>query len=390
MRIALNKRSGLRALRIVRRSAGPSGLTGIREDLAAQDPGEGRARWSKLLLESLELDGHALLERTRPLDIAVPDRDKRLQSPLVSNTVYGGTLPQGAFVPLGEVVQVACPELIFLEMAPVMDRLTHVLLGYELCGGFSRDPDDPRSGDVRFKLPPVTTPEKIRAFIEGAGRVQGKHDALAALDLVAADARSPMEALLAATINMAPEEMGFGLGPVVLNRRIDVGEGRTRVPDILFEGTEIGLNYDGRGHLDLDALAKAAADSATNPGAAAPAEAADAAKRAVREAYADDRLRERELASAGYTVFTVTEEDLKDQKRLDQLMLQVMDALERQTGRDLAEQRAFARDRRLRKDQQIQIRSAMAGKMGAAAQRRLSELRQRMYERMSETLVDIF
>lgn len=41
------------------------------------------------------------------------------------------------------------------------------------------------------------------------------------------------------------EEAGYGLGNLVLNQRIGYGDGGSRVPDILFAGTHVGLNYDG-------------------------------------------------------------------------------------------------------------------------------------------------
>ena len=57
------------------------------------------------------------------------------------------------------------------------------------------------------------------------------------------------------------------MGSVTLNPRLDqspalveLGTRQSRVPDMLFDGTDVGFNYDGRGHLDLDAIVRAARD----------------------------------------------------------------------------------------------------------------------------------
>ena len=64
-----------------------------------------------------------------------------------------------------------------------------------------------------------------------------------------------MEAVTATLVSLPLYEMGYGLRGLVLNPRTRIAEGSgTRVPDMVIAGTNVGLNYEGEGHLDLDSI----------------------------------------------------------------------------------------------------------------------------------------
>ena len=259
------------------------------------------------------------------------------------NTIYGSTrsLPPHSFIEVDDGIAISCPELIFLEMVDVMPLMRLVMLGHELCGTFSRDPHDPRNGEATLSCPPLTSCERIEAFIRETKWNAHAEQALRALSLVSDNAWSPTESIVAAVASLPYEEWGYGFGRCILNKRIDTSTGLalatgkdSRRPDILFEGTPVGLNYDGAIHLDLDAVAKAAMELERNPGEAANQQAFDAIVHEVRSRAVDDIRRNRELASAGYIVFPVTKEDLYEEGALDTVMLQVMKTIENLTGKD--------------------------------------------------------
>jgi hypothetical protein len=117
---------------------------------------------------------------------------------------------------------------------------------------------------------------------------------------------------------------------------------------MLFDGTRVGLNYDGRGHLDLDAIASVAL-------AAAEARDGDKARRdlpdvirSVRRKSIDDLCRDRELAAMGYVILPATSEDLFVPYALDALMLEAMLAIERFSRVDMTPQRVALRSKALR------------------------------------------
>ena len=307
------------------------------------------------------------------------------------NTIYGSTrsLPPHSFIEVDDGIAISCPELIFLEMVDVMPLMRLVMLGHELCGTFSRDPHDPRNGEATLSCPPLTSCERIEAFIRETKWNAHAEQALRALSLVSDNAWSPTESIVAAVASLPYEEWGYGFGRCILNKRIDTSTGLalatgkdSRRPDILFEGTPVGLNYDGAIHLDLDAVAKAAMELERNPGEAANQQAFDAIMHEVRSKAVDDIRRNRELASAGYIVFPVTKEDLYEEGALDTVMLQVMKTIENLTGKDLSREKRLLEIRFCRGKRQELIWSVLPGEHPRHSKNLLGVGEPRVYEVM--------
>lgn len=302
------------------------------------------------------------------LFIATPDSNFRPQLSLANTTVYTpeAGLPRRSFIDLGGGLSMSCPELLFAEMATIMDIPHLVLLGYELCGSYVRDPRDPRNGNARVGVSPVTSTAEIHAFLDEARWVRGADRAMYALEFVRDDAWSAMEAMVAALAALPVGEFGYEMGESTLNLRVDrpaalVGSNAksSRVPDILFGDTRVGINYDGEGHLNLSAIADAAREAERNPGEAyAQAELGHAMRR-VRAKAVDDIRRNRELAAAGYTVFPVTKEDLVEEGGLDRVMAQVVEAIELLDGRDMSIPRRLVNLRLVKAGRQNLIWSLM-------------------------------
>ena len=120
-----------------------------------------------------------------------------------------------------------------------------------------------------------------------------------ALPYLLGNAWSPIEAIIAQMIVLNPCESGYGLGEIELNRRVGAAKKGSRVPDILFAGTHVGLNYDGGVHFGLEDVV-----------AAAGTEGERAAIAAARAKIVGDKRRDRELLANGYAVLPVTSEDL--------------------------------------------------------------------------------
>ena len=322
-----------------------------------------RQKWSK---KSLSLSRFGLEDRAdkdHPIDVVVSSKDKRLRVPYVRNVVYGETrqMPRNSFVPVADGVAISSPELLFVEMGETMSLAEHLLLGMELCGRFSRHPDDWRNGKGKLKIDPVTCVANIETFMASAKWLHGIARARTTLRLLAENAWSPTEATVAAMAVLPLGEFGYGLGKCELNPRVtpsDEALARTmvrgsRVPDIVFKGSTVGINYDGVVHLDLEGIAKAGVEAGLHPEVRATQMALDKVVRDVRAKAIDDIRRNRELMANGYTVFPVTKEDLYDEGGLDRVMLQVIEALERTSGADLSRQRElvdvpFAKNQRQR------------------------------------------
>lgn len=346
MGVVYNKVTALQIMRAMRSAGKPMQK---RTDLSAPSLPMCR-RWTRGRLSPERFGGEKDPVKTY---VATPSADERVRNSHVKNTVYGTGLPRNSLVALAEGSAMSGPELLFVEMGTLMPPMVQALLGMELCGTFSRDPIDPRLGPVTYGIQPATTVEKIEGFLGAATRLRGHDQAKQALGVIRDNAWSPMETVIAA-MAMAPiSELGYGMGSVTLNPRLDqspalveLGTRQSRVPDMLFDGTDVGFNYDGRGHLDLDAIVRAARDGDD------VWRDLSGVVEGVRHKSIDDLRRDRELAAMGYVILPATSEDLFVPGALDALMLEAMLAIERFSRVDMEPQRVALRSEALRSRRQ--------------------------------------
>lgn len=315
MILTLNKFSALRALRVYRKTRQP--FPALRHDLPSPSPYP-QKRWTR---RCIPLDRLALKEPPsieKPLEVMVPLPRQRLRGSFVHCSVRSTSLPARSFVDLGSGLFVPCPELLFVLLTDEMTPETHALLGYELCGTYSRDAQSPRLGEVTYGIEPVTSVEKIAQYICSMGRrgstLLTRHN----LSHVADNAWSPMEAIVALMARLPVREHGYQLGELVLNERhgttpemIALGCKESRVPDIEVVGTHAGFNYDSQSHFDLESIAEAARTGD-----------ASIAIEHVRKKYLDDLKRNRELAALGRIALVVASNDLFVPGGLDAVMLE--------------------------------------------------------------------
>lgn len=381
MLLTLNSLTALRLTRAMRSGAVRNRLA-LRCDLKGPDPDPGQ-RWSSRTLQAeLNRFGEAgRFSPQRPLHALVAQKEKRLQLKGVKCSFRSTAHPPKAFVDLGNGLAMSSPELLFVELASVMEPAVHLLLGMELCGRFSRDACNPRNGTVTYDIEPVTSVERLRAFARQASGIRGARRALATIDRIVENAWSPTEALLAALIVLPGDEFGYELWPITLNPRKEASENllpyvsaSSRVPDILFNATSIGLNYDGEDHFGLRRIAQAAIKAAAEPGNAQLAQEVEDAIASARLRIVGDKRRDRDLETQGYTVLPVTKEDFSENGGVDRVIAQVIEAIEREGVRQLDAQRQLLQDKELAEARQLFIWSLLPGLAAHEARRKLQEL----------------
>lgn len=365
--LTLNGLSALKALRILRKEGSIEIASLPRVDLQAPHPGE-RGRWSVKDVATFlsKLGCLSTFSESAPLSVAVPDAKYRLRLKDVTNTVYSHGLPAGSFLDLGDGLFISSPELLFVELANIMSFEVLLLTGMELCGTFTRDAAAPRGGEVTYHVSPVTCVESILSFAKGCEGTRGLGPAKEALEWVLDNAWSPMEAVVATLAVLPVDMLGYGLWPIELNPRMNSEEGATkdsRVPDLVVRGTDVGINYDGEDHLPVQDVVNAAIRVAQSPDSSAEKELADAIAR-VRGGAVSDKRRDRDLASAGMSVLSMTKEDLYERGGLDRLVLQVIETIERKGKRRLDKQRMAISNRLLSELRQELIWSLLPGRTG--------------------------
>ena len=369
MKLTINRRTALSILRYIRAHR-ISGKNMRRVDLIAPDPSP-RKRWSKTAIDLSRFGVLGPFSDSVPLDVAVSSRSDYLRMKYASNTLYAaeGNLPRRSFIEIEPGLAMSCPELLFAEMATIMDLPDLLMLGYELCGGFSRDAIDPLNGPITLNRDPVTSCAKLRTFLQKTKWLEGASNARRALELLADNAWSSTESIVATIASLPFGEFGYELAPCVMNQRIytpdslkATTERGSRVPDILFGDSRVGINYDGAVHLDLDSIARAARDAQRYPETAAMEFELDRTIHEVRAKVVDDIRRNRELAAAGYVVFPVVKEDLYEEGSLDRVMMQVIEALERYANRDMSKHRRVMKNKFIAAKRQELIWSLLPGK----------------------------
>lgn len=207
MQLALSGLTALRVWRAIRTGKLPGVRVGARVDLPAPDPAPAN-RWTQKAFDLAFLGIDEPLDQKHPLYIAVPDAKLRIRTRGTVCSVFT-RIPAGSFVDVGHGVAIACPELVFAEMSAAMSRPVQLLLGYELCGGYSRDSDDPRDGKVTYSVDPLTTPEAIGEYLEGCRHMPRIWQSREALPYLLGNAWSPIEAIIAQMIVLDPCESGY-------------------------------------------------------------------------------------------------------------------------------------------------------------------------------------
>lgn len=326
MLICLNMLSALALLRHIRRTGELSHaiVCGLPEpDCSPQK------RWTGRLFphELLGLSGPP--NSSNKVYVAVPSQELRPRASFFETTIYSSGLPFGSFLQISDNFVIPCPELLFIELTRIMHPAAVELLGHELCGSFSRDPSNPRCGTVTHGLEAVTSVNDIRSFIGKCHRILGTQPALHALNYVHDNAWSSTESVCALLMARPVSESGYELGRLHMNVRqetpaelVQRGCKTSRVPDIVLEDLPVGFNYDGKDHLNLDAIPDIVKDESELRLHLAE----------VREKYVDDRRRDRELAAQGRVILPIVSEDLYQPDGLDAVVLEALMASERLGG----------------------------------------------------------
>lgn len=278
-----------------------------------------------------------------PLHVLVPQLTGRPRMAYVRTHLTRQNLPSRSILWADECTSIVCPELLFLQMVSVFSFPALVLLGYELCGNFSRSALDPLNGHVEMNIPAATSVDRIREYILASSYGRGASVALRALDCVSDHALSAPEALLAAMYSMPTNEAGYDMGPITLNEKVrincngDSARKQHRYPDITLSSIPIGINYDGEGHFELDGLKDLIrhAESLEGEEYEATRELIHHKLDSIRKKMLDDNMRNRELAAAGRIVMVVTKDDLYGKGNLDILTRQMLDCAHNAFGLDV-------------------------------------------------------
>lgn len=193
---------------------------------------------------------NSLVGHTGKLDVIVGRAQARRAPAAMNCHVWCGPVSDGLISCLDTGVYLSGPELIFVQMARQLSKVSLLELAYELCGRYVIGPD---GQDCMFDVAPVTTPERLRWVAEACSGIKGVGRARWAAGHALAGSGSPMEAKLAILLSLPRSEGGWGCETPLLNYPIPLSRearrhcGRTHLDaDLYFERARTDVEYHGQ------------------------------------------------------------------------------------------------------------------------------------------------
>ena len=177
-------------------------------------------------------------------------------------SVCSRTLPARSLISFDDQLWLPSPESLFLQMHGHLTGLECIALGFELCGHYC-----PRGTEAyEYDLPPVTSPDKLRRYLNRSAGLRHCDRARRALRFVRPSSASLRETQLALLLSLPFRYGGYAFSDPVLNRPIDVSpisgskwSRDARRTDISWEGEPVAVEYDsnefhsGREKIERDA-----------------------------------------------------------------------------------------------------------------------------------------
>lgn len=202
----------------------------------------------KDIMTSLEYLGISLPD-TVPVVYIVGDRRARRTTKISRSQFWSSTVPAHALLEITPHIYVSSPEYCFVQLAKSLTVTELIELGFALCGSYF--PAHCEAGFITFDQP-LTTPEKLSAFVEECAGAHGVKKARRAVRHIISGARSPMECSVAMLFCLERRLGGYGLPKASLNYRVDLSaqarkmsQSKWCLVDICWPIKRIGLEYNG-------------------------------------------------------------------------------------------------------------------------------------------------
>ncbi len=173
---------------------------------------------------------------------------------------YSSQLPEESFLQVNDTVCVASPELLLVQMAACATDLELTLLACELCGLYSLS--DGAEYGLAQRLAPLTTKKRILAYLDGISSRLCAQKVRTAVNRACEMSGSPRESMLYLRFSLPRRLGGYDLPVLALNESVELrrlGDLFTsrhqRKPDLILslpDGDRPGVcvEYAGAPHLE--------------------------------------------------------------------------------------------------------------------------------------------
>lgn len=190
----------------------------------------------------------------------VSDPHRRFEHAGYAYTVTSRQLPQNSFYIVADGIAVACPELMFMQLARKLPVVLGVKLGYELCGTYSPARDE--LGNAVERRVPLASARQLRDFCLENRQLPGSVATLKALPHVLEASASAMETDTAMLMTLPRRYGGFALPCPLMNHEIAFDDTAARIAgtscaraDMCWPNARLDVEYDSETwHNDAQAL----------------------------------------------------------------------------------------------------------------------------------------
>ena len=232
------------------------------------------------------------LEENETLHVLVTEERNKHH---VKDTMFhyqSAAYPSWSFRSIDHDVFIASPELCFSEAATYLSFEALVLYGMELCGTYARISNN----ETRYKRKPLTSKQKIAAYLNKSKGATGIKLARKACQYVLDGSASPRESILAIAMTLPHHSGGFGMPAPLLNHEIKVnlpskvcfGEKQVLHGDIVWREANLIVEYDGSQH-------------------------------GIEDNHVSDKQRDHLMLEAGYDVVRFTDKSIRSSAELERL-----------------------------------------------------------------------
>lgn len=183
-----------------------------------------------------------------PISVLVNDAAARRQSSSISSRYCPYDLPAGSFYRLRDNLYLASPELVFARMGNLVSDIRLAEIGLNLCGRYYKNLD---TGKIDDRCELLTTPAKLKRYLDSIPDMRGCAKARKALRWVLANSGSPMESKMKLQFANPLWTGGLGLPYTHMNYDISAGRlaGLTEQNDFCIDlanpDLKEGAEYDG-------------------------------------------------------------------------------------------------------------------------------------------------
>ena len=247
----------------------------------------------------------------KPVHIAVPKIMNRVKSDEIIYHVMSKRVSPESFQKVAEGVFISSPELCFLQAAAELPIHQLVQLANNLCAMYILDPYEDYG---QRRREPITSVDDIRKYLQGIHRFLNIQNAKVAIRYALDHSNSPMESNLATLALLPWRYGGYNLKAPKLNLDVNLSEtgaehlGRETICcDMVWVDEKVVLEYDSNlAHLSPDQHAK-------------------------------DKKRITALSLSGYQVISVTANEVRSFRAVEELFLRVRKALGMKTNPERVE-----------------------------------------------------